>query len=491
MPDLYALLNRTLLILQRRMTLRIDWVVLISLSFLFMFIPHFVVEAGDQNNVAKNASDVSEIQIDNLLNNLNAASRQLRSDAERKLIKFSTKSIPYLKQKLDEEKLTASESNSLERVVKKIEEREIQKLKKPTKINVPSKGDIQSVMKLISEKTGFNIDPFQIDSTFSKQKLLKQEIQFPQNQMTFWQVLNHLENQLGIRWDVHKKTTIKSGGKVALVPTGNKETGNRFLDDDGVFRIVLNLARIVPLSNDKKNFKLRLKFEVISEPRVFPLILFLKTKNMELVTDNGVYLPPFSPDSQIELSPEKGSHLIPFHIDYVLSKSQLKELKSINLQGSAKMLLATHQELFQIDLNENGKKYNRHLLSLKIQNRETERIRNGSEAFRLNLIADFDLNREKYEMLFESHRRDIFRNSPYLIHRKTGERINTLESHNKMIQDSNLLLYHMEFRDLDIDKSQYQLQFPAYTIFEILPVHFQFKNVRPQNVTLQQVKEQK
>ncbi len=434
----------------------------VAAIMLILFLNNFYLNVG--------LTAGQEKQIDRFLEDLDSSSRKTRTEAKKKLEEASSDIIPYLKKKIQSGNLTPSATNSVSLILKKIEKREIQSLRIPAKFKVSQQVTLESILIQLEKETGNSIDFSHVSGI-----VLKKKISFPEKKsMTFWQVLNHLEKKKLIH--VQKKNDSFSIVLGAVEFSGAK---SRQLDEDGLFRIILKSARIDHLTQDENHSRLRIHFEINSEPRIYPLILFYQIKNLTLLTETGSSISPLSPDSQLEISLDENNKTVQFHVDYLLPKLVQKNNPSFKINGTANMLAATYKQQFKIKLNEEKKEYSKHLLTLKIQEAKTESLENGSDVYHISLLADYDLDREKYGMLFESHRRSIFKNSPFLIHKKTGGKTKASDSYNHLRQDSNLMLYKIEFRNLEHDKSQYLLHFPAYTIFESIPIQFEFKNVIP------------
>jgi hypothetical protein len=445
----------------------------VTAIMLIFFLNNFYLNArtvsGQEKQVLTEA-EISKKRIDQLLDNLDSSSRKTRAEAKKKLEEASSDVIPYLKMKLQNGTLTPSASNSVSSILKKIEKREIQRLKNPVKIKYSQQDNLESILNRLDKETGNEINFRQVSGL-----VLKKQVSLPKLQsMTFWQALNLLEKNKIVRF---KKKKDSPG--VVLVDVEPSDKKPNQLDENGLFRITLKSVRIDSLPQDKKHSKLRIHYKIISEPRIYPLILFYQPKNLSVVTKTGISISPLSPASQLEISLEENNKTVQFHVDYLLPESVQNNNPSFKLNGTVNMLAATFKQKFQISLNGNKNENRRHLLSLKIHETETEKLKNGNEVYRISLLADYDLDREKYGMLFESHRRSIFKNSPFLIHRKTGTKTKASDSHNHLRQDSNLMLYKNEFLNLDRDKNQYLLQFPAYTAFELIPIQFEFQNVIP------------
>lgn len=406
--------------------------------------------------------------IEQILNDLDSSSREIRLEALKKLDALSNREAPYLKLKLDAGTLSPSVSNSVISFLKQLESRQKELLVKPVRVKFANPSTLKNVIEKLIYETGNSIDFRSVS-----EKDLNSPCAVPGDQgMTFWETIDEIEKTAGVQLIANKSLT-----EYKLVPEDEVEKKPVLNSSLGLFRIAITSIRTEPLVQDSSRTKLRLNLRVYSEPRIYPLILFLKMQDIKLETDSGTAIQSYTPDSQLEISPVFEGKVMSFHMDFLLPKDFKTEGNHLHLEGRFPVMSASNREVFQIPLDEDPHEKNRHLLKLTLKQSEQFEKKEDTVNYRIALLADYDLVSDQFETLFESHRRWIFRNSPSLLHTESGTRILPVESANLMTQKANVMLYLAEFQDVSGNRSDLVLQFPAFTSFDSIPVEFDLRNL--------------
>jgi hypothetical protein len=281
------------------------------------------------------ATNVAD-DVDRLIRQLNDPDRQTRVDAEKELVELGPQVLTLLP--AIDESTPAEVKDRLTRVRTTLEEQLARKAAESTRITLSGSKSLAEIQIAIREQTNNQLVDFR--ERFGQQdEKLRIDVNF--QDAPFWPTLDSILDQLGL-------TVYSYGGEPRKLALVAKSAGERSRTGSasyvGPFR--LEATEIMAYRNlrQPQNANLQLKFEVLWEPRLLPILVRQPYSNIEITADNGNKL-AIGGQGTAEIPVQSTVSGVEIAVPIALPDRSVKKITS--LKGTLFVLVPGHEAAFE------------------------------------------------------------------------------------------------------------------------------------------------
>lgn len=393
--------------------------------------------------------------VQRLVQQLDDRDRQVRTDAEKKLMELGAAALPYLP--AIDPSTPAEVKERLTRVRATLELQLAQQAAQETRISIIGSKSLAELSTAIKEQTGNELVDFR-DRFGQEGDSVKIDVNFAD--APFWQSVDTALDQLGL-------TVYTFGGEPRKLAVVAKPEGERPRIGHacyvGPFRIEPTeiLAHRNLRAPATKN--LQLKLEVLWEPRLLPILARQPYSNIEVTADNGQRLSlPAEGSSEIPVQSTVSGVEIALPIDVPDRSVQ----KITSLKGTLYMLIPGHETEFTFDKLADAKGISQKRAGVVVVLDRVIKNRSLYE-FRVKLRL------EDAAQSLQSHLDWVANNEAFLI-AEDGTQVDNL-SYERYLEREEEIGFAYRFRVTDIAKYRFIYKTPAAIID--MPVAYELKDI--------------
>lgn len=357
-----------------------------------------------------------------LVNQLDAEQRSVRIKAERSLLSLGPSVLPWLP--APELLESAQTRETVRRIRLELERRKALEAIKPTRATLMGRMSLDAAAESISKQTGNLIDLTDVPADKRSRVVL-----FNAQDVTFWQAIDlvcqlsqcHIVNQntgeANPNSDIHRPA-------VKLGVLDERPANNPHIESEQAVRTSITTASVRELFGDDQHDKLRVGFEFHVEPRLRPL--FLKYRGRDISASLGPekekrpLASMASVDDSLELPLGQNGRRIAIHADFRLPRSASAGDADFAINASGKLVMqcaaATERLVVSAVTRSKGVVRRRGGVSLLIRKIDVEEV-----GERTNLDVQCVVTYDTGGPAFESHRTWLFHNRVYMESKQTAE----------------------------------------------------------------------
>lgn len=280
-----------------------------------------------------------ELQVQRLLKRLDDRDAAVRQSAEEQLLEMGMKALAFLP--VADDKMSAEMKERLTRVRTRIEENSSEALTRPSQLTLQGTFTIQQVIQEVEKQTGNRLLDFRDRFGQPAEEIsLTLDIQ----QKDFWPAMDQILDQAGLAYYGYVGQ-LRSLGIIVAPP------GQRKLVDDGsyqgIFRLAtteLQMQRMTRVPNDGS---LRLRLEVLWEPRVAPVLIRHAYADLQVVDDTGSPVAPGMNEGAAEVPVQSTVAGIDLILPLALPPRSAQKLASI--KGRLSAMVPGREEQFEFE----------------------------------------------------------------------------------------------------------------------------------------------
>jgi len=427
-------------------------------TILALMLGHLQATAADPNTVQKQGD--LKLQVETLITQLDDNQRQVREQAESKLIGLGKPVLSLLPP--PELATTASVREAIQRVKLQIEKQAAQDSLQSSRITLKGSYTLQQ----ISRQSGN-----QLDLQSLSDDLLNRKIQVEFEKTPFWQSIDELRQTLPLRYQINGSNDLlqfqlKTDSEIS------RSSKTLHVHYDGPFRItVLDLKRRPLRGSPDKNL-LAVKFHVEVEPRLRPLFLSYAASDIHCSTSQSNKLSAFTPQAKLELPLGEGGKNVNFTTTWILNHNQQNSL--FDIQGTLQMELAAETlpiTFDNLDQSE-GAIRRRGNVSVELVNVEQTKLP-SSQSLNVRIALSYDYGGPA----FESHRTWIYHNRAYL-ENSAGQKFWLNGASHTTLESAGKIGVSYQFKELPLQENRLKFTYLAPTLITAAPIKFHFENLK-------------
>ncbi|MCA9007334.1 MAG: hypothetical protein KDA70_18835, partial [Planctomycetaceae bacterium] len=434
---------------------------LTAIALLALTHSHLQVSAVDPNPVQKQG-DLKH-QVDQLITQLDDNQRQVREQAESKLIDLGKPVLSLLPP--PELAATASVREAIRRVKLQIEKQAALDSLHSSLITLKGSYPLKTTLQQISTQSGNQLDLHKIS-----EDILNKKIQVKFDKTPFWQAIDELNQEQSLTYQING-----SNDSLQFQLRSEPDSTSPFIDQrvyyDGPFRITVLDLKSRPLRGSSGNL-LSVKFRVEVEPRLRPLFLSYAAKEIQCRTSQSNQLSPFTPQAKLELPLGEGGKNVNFTMTWILNSEQ-KNL-TFDIQGALQMELAaetlpiTFDNLYQSE----GAIRRRGNVSVELVDVEQSKLP-ASQTLNIRIALSYDYGGPA----FESHRTWIYHNRAFL-ENPDGQKYWLNGASHTTLESAGKIGVSYEFKELPPQLNKPRFTYLAPTLITAAPIRFHFENLK-------------
>ena len=335
-------------------------------------------------------------QVSQLIKALEADERDDRDAAEKRLISIGIPVLELLPQTDDNSpaELTAR----IERIRRALQLEAAKEILAPSRLTLEGTFDIPQILAQIEKQTGNHVVDYR--ERFG-QPQTNIELQLQIKDEPFWPAFDKILDQAGL-------TIYNYVGQTQTLGVVAKDSGERDREDaaaySGLFRV--EAAEVMAQRNlrNPTNQSLRLRFELLWEPRVVPILVQQAMSDLEILGDDGKAIEVAAPEGTIQLPVQSTVAGLDLVIPLTLPDRSTQSIKQ--LKGQFTALIPGREETFEFAGLESARNVTRDVDGLTVTLDEVRKngsvfevrvrlkIANAGKAFQSHL--DWASNNEVY-----------------------------------------------------------------------------------------------
>lgn len=433
-----------------------------AITILALFCGQLNVSAADPNPVQKQ-TDLKH-QVETLISQLDANQRQVREQAERKLIDLGK---PVLAQLPPPELVTTpSVREALIRVKLQIEKQAARDSIHASLVTIKGDYPFNTVLQQISTQSGNPLDLKNLTAEF-----LDQNIQVEFEKTPFWQAIDELSHKRPFTYQFDGASDSMQFQQSAA-DNSSRSSKALHVYYDGPFRITVLDLKSRPLRGSSNKELLSVKFQVEVEPRLRPLFLSYAAGEIHCSTSQASKLSPFTPQAKLELPLGEGGKNVNFTMTWILDSEQ--KSSTFDIQGTLQMELAAETLPIAFDnLNQSeGAIRRRGNVSVELIHVEQKKLPT-SQTLSVRIALSYDYGGPA----FESHRTWIYHNRAYL-ENPAGQKYWLNGASHTTLESAGKTGVSYQFKDLPLQQNNLRFTYLAPTLITAAPIRFHFEKLK-------------
>ncbi len=410
-------------------------------------------------------------RVESLVKQLDGATLAVRTAAERALLELGPSALPHLP--APELLPNASVREGVRRVRVSLERRQAEESILPSRVTLAGERPLADALRSIAMQTGNPIDIAAVPAA-----LAAKPVRTDFDGATFWEAIDELAGRAGMRLAARQ-----SRAGLRLVPADSaaepddagRTSPEIAVGHSGPFRLAIESATLRPLVGDDTARLLRVKANLLVEPRLRPLLLRFAVRNIEAKRNDGTALMPFTPEAKYEAPFTDGGERVSLTCDYRLpNEPEGEPLRSVSLAGRLSLLTAAATHEFQFrDLDSSaGIARRRGGVTVTLQKASFSEPVDGARDVRVQIATAYDTG----GIAFESYRTWIFHNDSHLEDAE-GRRIERDAGYSTELQSDGAVAVGYTFPDVKGDPSRCRFFYFAPTSLIDAPIEFRIEGI--------------
>ncbi|MEZ6147943.1 MAG: hypothetical protein R3B91_21440 [Planctomycetaceae bacterium] len=407
------------------------------------------------------ADDVTVERVQQLIQQLGDSSLSVRGEAERTLRELGPQVLSHLP--APERISSPAARDAVIRVRDVLERQQAEATAKASHVTLSGQLSLLEIVQSISEQTGNALDTSNIPG-----EVLQRQLNVDWSAITFWESIHRLEVETGFIARPEAK-----GKHLKFLPKRPDDVSRR-IADAGAFRIVArSFSRRRDFTNESREI-LRVKFDVLAEPRLRPLFIRMTHADFELsAADHSLH--PLNAEAKLERPAERGE-ATSLAIDFVTSKGS--EVNVVDLVGQLTIELAAGEEPFVFRNLDTSKQVTRRRGGVTVTMDQT-RFASTDESLPVSCWVDLRVAYDTTGPAFESHRTWVYHNEALLRSGKSDrrwfpDRFDTVAEAEAAVRLS------YRFRDVTAQPSELEFVYTAPTLVISVPIDFKVSDISEQ-----------
>jgi hypothetical protein len=225
-----------------------------------------------------------EQQVERLIAALDADSREVRTAAQRELLRIGPRVLPHLPppELLPDSAVRAT----VRRLRLVLEEQQARESVRPSRVTLTGRMPLGKALQKIHEQSG---------NTFDSPELLQRPVQVDFRDTPFWEAFDTLAAQVRFGWSLRG-----ASGAIRIQPFDRDEGRAAAVDATGVYRVAVVSAGLRPIAGASDERLLRMVVRLTAEPRLRPLFLRYVGSDLQASVGDRTFA-AFSPDAKQEI----------------------------------------------------------------------------------------------------------------------------------------------------------------------------------------------
>ena len=311
-------------------------------------------------------------EVSQLIKALEADEPDDRDAAENRLISIGVPVLELLPQTNDN---SPTELHArIERIRKALQLEAAKEILAPSRLTLEGTFDIPEILAQIKEQTGNQVVDFR--ERFG-QPQTNVELQLEIKDEPFWRAFDKILDQAGL-------TIYNYVGQTRTLGVVAKDSGERDREDaaaySGLFRV--EAAEIMSQRNlrNPTNQSLRLRFELLWEPRVIPILVQQAMSDLEILGDDGQAIEVAAPEGTIQLPVQSTVAGLDLVVPLKLPDRSTQSIKQLNGQFTA--LIPGREETFEFEELESARNVTREVDGLTVT---LDQVRKNGSLFEVRI----------------------------------------------------------------------------------------------------------
>ncbi len=280
-----------------------------------------------------------ELQVQRLLQRLDDRDATVRQSAEEQLLELGMKALPFLP--AADDKMSAEMKERLARVRTRIEENSSEALTRPSQLTLQGSFSIAELIEQVEKQTGNQLLDFR--DRFG-QPVQDKTVTLDIQQKDFWPAMDQILDQAGMTYYGYV-------GQMRSLGLIDAPTGQRKLADEatyqGIFRLATTEVQTQRMLRTSDDGSLRLRLEVLWEPRVAPVLIRHAYADLKVTDDQGATVAPGMSEGAAEVPVQSTVAGIDLVLPLALPSRSAQKLTSI--QGRLAALVPGREEQFEFE----------------------------------------------------------------------------------------------------------------------------------------------
>lgn len=412
--------------------------------------------------------DALRDKVSGLLDQLDARTRQERVRAQRELLELGPTVLPLLP--APERLSNASVREAVRRIRLRLERLAATRSVEASVVSLVGEMTLPQAVGQITEQTG---NPIELD--LLPESLRKRLLSFDIDEQVFWRAMDEICRRAELTYagrQTADRLSLESASRSDAERDG--QTGAAAVVSPAyshAFRISVVSAERRQLFGDAAHDLLRVRLEVMAEPRLRPL--FLKYTGTDLtVVSEATPLEALSPQASQELPLGTRSGPILIQADFKVPSAD--QIDVVSLAGKLAVETAAGSESFGFGDLEDASVVSRRSggVTVALRSKQFDEPSPGVARARLRVSVSYDTGGPA----FESHRGWVLHNQAFLTE-PGGRRIQPSGPINMLLQTDGAVLVEYNFEQLKSQPQEYTFVYAAPTLIVDVPVEFEFKTI--------------
>lgn len=420
--------------------------------------------ADDSSKTVAQDSAVSG-EVERLLRDLDAASRATRQAAEKRLLELGPAVLPHLPP--PELLPNAAVRDAVARVRVELERRQAQTSIQPSRVTLRGERQLREWIAELSRQSG-NV----IESSDVPVGMLDQRFQWDQVQLPFWQATDFVRSRTGLRF----RSDATSRRLRLILPDEPSRRQELAADTRSAFRVAAVSVQSREIAGQADRQLVRLRLEVMPEPRLRPLFLQFAAKDCVAKSGQRELL-PHNPDASYELPLAEGSGQFPVTLDFVapakLPRETLELRGRFNITTAASTEAIRFGDLAQAGQDKLGVARRRGGVTVTLHKATFAKVEPRGHDARVAVSVAYDSGGPA----FESHRQWMLHNEVFL-ETPDGQRVTLNGGHETSRQQDGAIAVEYRFVNLPDPLPSYRFVYVAPTLIIDVPVEFELRGIK-------------
>ncbi len=404
------------------------------------------------------ANDVEPVLVQRLVEQLADTSRTTRVAAEQSLRDLGPDVLPHLPS--PEELTSAAQRDAVLRLRTLLERQLAEKTVQASHVTLSGKLNLRDVALAIAKQTGNRVSIAGLTS-----QRLDRQYEIDWMRISFWEAIRELEERAEIRSRLSEE-----GQQLQLIAA--EGTGPAALMfEKGAFRIVGHSLVCRPDFTDQQRDIVRVRFDVLAEPRLRPLFVRVEHRYFEMTTGEQV-LPPLNPEAKLERPAERRG-ATPLSIDFITT--QPCKIDNALLKGQLDIELAAGEERFvfrHLDTSEGVARRHGGVVVTLDRSSFVAGERPAQSSARVELRVAYDSTGPA----FESHRTWVFHNVAFL-QTHDGARQWFPVGFDTVAEAEAAVKLSYRFENVAATAAELEFVYSAPTLLQTVPIEFELRQI--------------
>jgi hypothetical protein len=398
-----------------------------------------------------------ELRVQRLLQMLEDSQRPRRDEAERELIELGEAVLPLLPE--TDPATSAETKERLTRVRSTLDQAALAAAMKPSRLTLAGEFALAEILQQFQQQTGNRLLDFR--NRFGQQPS-DTRLKIDYQDVEFWSALDQLLDQAGM--STYSFTgEPRTLGIVAASPNQAARVGSASYA--GVFRIEPTEIQAQRSLRTPDNASLRVRLEVLWEPRVAPVLIRQPYRDVSLTADDGNAIALLSTDGVAEAPIQSTVAGIDLVLPMQLPDRSIRKVASFKARMYA--MVPGREEAFEFDNLEAARNVAKRRGGLEVT---LERVRRNGAVYefriRLRLVGGEDR--------FQSHLDWASNNSVYLVNAQ-GETIDNPNFERYLEREQEIGFAYLF--PVPGDLKEYRLVYRSPAAMLTVPVEYELKDI--------------